>query len=200
MGRREDLHGEWHSRSAIRRLFAFVSEVSLTWHCAKSLALDDLKNANFLQRSHPNRRHAAVLDVLRRPRPRGHSATVGGCVSRAGCDSESAGWQIGRQTLGKTQKKLKHVFASTEMVETVVAVARHSRSLKRLVLSSCGLTREFPSLLAAALAENDESVLETIDISRNPTIDDRKGEREGYGSCRAIERWMMGTVERKRVR
>ncbi|GMR53449.1 hypothetical protein PMAYCL1PPCAC_23644, partial [Pristionchus mayeri] len=64
---------------------------------------------------------------------------------------------------------------SVEMVDVVVAVIKHSLSLNKLVLSNCGLTREFPALLASALSENEAIPLETIDLSKNSTLDDRKG-------------------------
>lgn len=64
---------------------------------------------------------------------------------------------------------------SAEMIDVVVAVIKYSLSLNKLVLSNCGLTREFPGLLASALSENEAIPLETIDLSKNSTLDDRKG-------------------------
>ncbi|KAF8366808.1 crml-1 [Pristionchus pacificus] len=64
---------------------------------------------------------------------------------------------------------------SAEMIDVIVAVIKYSLSLNKLILSNCGLTREFPGLLASALSENESIPLETIDLSKNNTLDDRKG-------------------------
>ncbi|GMT00488.1 hypothetical protein PENTCL1PPCAC_22662, partial [Pristionchus entomophagus] len=64
---------------------------------------------------------------------------------------------------------------SAEMIDVILAVIKYSLSLNKLVLSNCGLTREFPGLLASALSDNDAIPLETIDLSKNNTLDDRKG-------------------------
>ncbi|GMT28346.1 hypothetical protein PFISCL1PPCAC_19643, partial [Pristionchus fissidentatus] len=64
---------------------------------------------------------------------------------------------------------------SAEMIDVIVGVIRYSLSLNKLVLSNCGLTREFPGLLASALSENESIPLEILDLSKNNTLDDRKG-------------------------
>lgn len=66
------------------------------------------------------------------------------------------------------------VRVSSEVIDVVLSVIRKSHNLKKLQLRSCGLPKDFVTLLASALHNNPNACLEHLDISRNP-VDDKKG-------------------------
>uniref|UniRef100_A0A1I7U4H1 Carm_PH domain-containing protein n=1 Tax=Caenorhabditis tropicalis TaxID=1561998 RepID=A0A1I7U4H1_9PELO len=66
------------------------------------------------------------------------------------------------------------VRVSSEVIDVILSVIRKSHSLKKLQLRSCALPKDFVTLLASALHNNQNACLEHLDISRNP-LDDKKG-------------------------
>ncbi|CAO4361380.1 unnamed protein product [Caenorhabditis nigoni] len=66
------------------------------------------------------------------------------------------------------------VRVSSEVIDVILSVIRKSHNLKKLQLRSCGLPKDFVTLLASALHNNQNACLEHLDVSRNP-LDDKKG-------------------------
>lgn len=66
------------------------------------------------------------------------------------------------------------VRVSSEVIDVVLSVIRKSHNLKKLQLRSCGLPKDFVTLLSSALHNNPNACLEHLDVSRNP-LDDKKG-------------------------
>ncbi|EGT50212.1 CBN-CRML-1 protein [Caenorhabditis brenneri] len=66
------------------------------------------------------------------------------------------------------------VRVSSEVIDVVLSVIRKSHNLKKLQLRSCALPKDFVTLLASALHNNQNACLEHLDISRN-ALDDKKG-------------------------
>lgn len=66
------------------------------------------------------------------------------------------------------------VRVSSEVIDVVLSVIRKSHHLKKLQLRSCALPKDFVTLFASALHNNQNACLEHLDISRN-ILDDKKG-------------------------
>ncbi|XP_046842797.1 F-actin-uncapping protein LRRC16A-like [Xenia sp. Carnegie-2017] len=62
---------------------------------------------------------------------------------------------------------------STEILEAIAKVVKRSTTLVELRLDSIGLGREFCQKLTTALTSNPKSALERIDLSSNPSVEDR---------------------------
>ncbi|XP_028409927.1 F-actin-uncapping protein LRRC16A-like isoform X2 [Dendronephthya gigantea] len=62
---------------------------------------------------------------------------------------------------------------SAEILDVITKVIKRSTTIEEIVLDGVSLGREFCQKLANALTSNPKSALESIDLSRNPSAEDR---------------------------